>query len=319
MVQMMAGPVAAPQVRIAAQYANPGWNMGAAVRSPHNGHVNGLRQRAQQRELSCPRSAVGVRWYQPRCRRRNERRMKAPASESNAANTMAGRLLAVCGRVCAASGAAAADTAAGAGAGAGEVVADGEAADAVREGVFGTTAAARGGTTGTNLNDFTSSSRRLSGFLLVSFSSLPPISTQRPSSESVTPASFVLSRSKASAPASAVHEASGTLGTGPFLRTRQHVLVLVRLTAAHGTATKQTPHRGHLPALLLRQEIPITSLLRECGVDGHHPERQDNGRCTKDTLTVHARPPVAWASNNRSAGNPPAKPCCRSAQATGGA
>jgi hypothetical protein len=76
-----------------------------------------------------------------------------------------------------------------------------------------------GTTTGTSLADITSSSRRLSGFLLVSLSSLPLISTQRPTIASVILAFSGLSTVSASAPVSVVHEASGTLDAGPF-RTR---------------------------------------------------------------------------------------------------
>ena len=156
---------------------------------------------------------------QPRCRRRNERRMRPTPSESNPAKPIAGRGLAVFGRVLRGS----AGAAAGGGAGVGAAAAGGGVAAGAGRGVAGGAAAGgvaggpgRGGATGIILNDATSSSRRLSGSLLVSLSSLPVISTQRPSILSLMPAALVLSSVRASSPVLAVHAASVTLATGPL-------------------------------------------------------------------------------------------------------
>ena len=137
--------------------------------------------------------------------------MRPAASESNPANPIAGSWLAVFGSLRGSAGGAAAGAGVGSGAGVGRC-----RRRRCRRGCrcrrrFG------GMTTGTILNDTTSSSRRLSGFLPVSLSSLPVISTQRPSIASVILPFSGLSSVRASAPGSAVHDASGTLATGPFL------------------------------------------------------------------------------------------------------
>src|SRR5688500_5583705 len=130
--------------------------------------------KAQQRELLRLRS-LSVALNQRCCLRRNERRMTAPTSESSPANPIAGRWLAVWGRlvrlppVPVDTGGAAA---AGVGVACGGACGAGRAA-ATGGGVDGGAAAARGGTTGTTLSDSTSNSRRSSGSLLVSLSSLP--------------------------------------------------------------------------------------------------------------------------------------------------
>ena len=150
----------------------------------------------------------------------------------------------------------------------------------------GTAAAARGGTTGTNLNDATSSSRRLSGSLLVSFSSLPVIS--HPAAEHRHRSCWLFPGyrpSRASAPGSAVHVASGTLATGPFLgRANTYLSFFPPRTAVPRT---RHPTAVTCPALFLRQEAPIPSL-RVCGSNRHHTESKDNDRCTIDRLKSHA-------------------------------
>ena len=58
---------------------------------------------------------------------------------------------------------------------------------------------------------------------------------------------------------------------GPFLRARQHVLVQPFRRAPH--CLNQTSHRGNLPALVLRQQVPVPSL-RVCRFDSHHTESE---------------------------------------------
>ena len=75
-------------------------------------------------------------------------------------------------------------------------------------------ASARCGTTGISRKDLTDSSRRLSGLVLVSFSSRPLISIQRPTIVSLMPRSSASSSSSARVSTAASHVASVTL-TGP--------------------------------------------------------------------------------------------------------
>jgi hypothetical protein len=135
-------------------------------------------------------------------------------------------------------------------------------------------AAGRGTTTGTSFAVATSSSRRLSGFLSVSLSSLPVICIVADHRVGHLGFLRVIERQGIGP---GVDRARGLwhAGNGPFFRAPQHVLVL--LSAAHRIALNQTSHRGHLPALVLRQQVPIPSL-RVCGFDCHHTERDDNDR-----------------------------------------
>ena len=205
--------------------------------------------------------------------------MRAAASESNPANPIAGSWLAVFGSLRGSAGGAAGEAvAAGAGAGVGR------AAGAAGSGAGEAAAAALGTTTGTIFAVSTSSSRRLSGFLSVSLSSLPLICIQWPTIASVILAFSGLSSVRASAPGSTVHVASGTLATGPFFgRANTYLSFFPPRTAS---PLNQTSHRGNLPALVLRQQAPIPSL-RVCGFDHHHTERDDNDRCTIDRVKSH--------------------------------
>ena len=148
----------------------------------------------------------------------------------------------------------------------------------------GAAAGGVGMTTGTNLNVATSSSRRLSGSLSVSLSSLPVISTQRPSAASVILPFSGLSTVRASAPGSTVHVASGTLATGPFFtRANAYLSFFPPRTAVPRT---RHPTAVTSPLCFLRQEAPIASL-RVCGSDRHDTESKHNDRCTKKILMGH--------------------------------
>ena len=235
--------------------------------------------------------------HQPRRRRRNERSVRPAASESNPANPIAGSGLAVLGRLLGGGGGSGAGAAAG-GAGVGSG-ARGAGRGAAAGAGAGAGAGGFGRTTGTSLNVFTSSSRRLSGSLLVSLSSRPVISTQRPTVASSPIWPFSGYRSSG-------HRHRGRPCTRPPVRWKRALFSgAPTRTCSCSPPRTVAPRTRHptavtCPALFLRQEAPIPSL-RVCGFDRHYTESEDNYRCSIKILMGHRRPPVVKGCNNRSA------------------